>query len=596
MNVLGIYDGHNANAALIVNGKVIKVVEEERFSRIKNHDARILSNAAPIESVKFCIDGIDKIDMIALALDEPETLSFKSYKSFFDDIQGNIKRKDRVKFLSENNGSFRTKFAGIPSGMFHAFPGVTQQNRIDKIKLMLIELGLSNIPIRFVNHHVAHHASAYFTAIKNEGVSFSLDGKGDDLSGMVCVCNDGAIDVLHEQYYVNSIGHFYSAITVALGFKAVRHEGKITGLAAYGNVNTSLIGEFRNLFEVNKQGEIISKMADDLVIGPYPHTNFKGYLDKISSLCDGYTKEDVAATAQYLLEEIVCEWVRFWIEKTGSENIFLSGGVFANVKLNQRIYELDNVKYIYIHPGMSDAGLGVGAALYAYNEYRESLGIEFKVNKYNNMYFGPSFGNDDILKALEKSKVSYHFSENLEYDVAKSLSEGKVVARFLGAMEYGPRSLGHRSVLCATNDKNVNDWLNKRFNRTEFMPFAPATLFELAEKYYINKKGNDYYHASKFMTITCDCTDLMKEHSPAVVHIDGTARPQLVSEEDDKSYYHIIKHYYDITGVGSIINTSFNMHEEPIVCTPEEAINSFIESRLDILAIGDYIAVINDNK
>ena len=178
-----------------------------------------------------------------------------------------------------------------------------------------------------------------------------------------------------------------SIITVALGFKAVRHEGKITGLAAYGNVNTSLIGEFRNLFEVNKQGEIISKMADDLVIGPYPHTNFKGYLDKISSLCDGYTKEDVAATAQYLLEEIVCEWVRFWIEKTGSENIFLSGGVFANVKLNQRIYELDNVKYIYIHPGMSDAGLGVGAALYAYNEYRESLGIEFKVNKYNNVMY-----------------------------------------------------------------------------------------------------------------------------------------------------------------------------------------------------------------
>ena len=592
MNVLGIYDGHNSNAALIVNGKIIKVVEEERFSRKKNHDARISSNSGPIESVRYCI-GEHKIDIIALALEEPKTLSYKSSNSFFKDIQSNIKRKERIKFFSGSNSSFNQKFTDIQSGVFYEFSSITQKKRIEKIKLMLLELNLKDIPIIFVNHHLAHHASSYFSSKKNIGLSFSLDGKGDNLSGMVCDCNDGNIEIIHEQNYINSIGHFYSAITVALGFKAVRHEGKITGLAAYGKINKNLIIPFRGLFKVNKQGEIISRMADGLEIGPYPHTNFKGYLDKIKNICKGYSKEDVAATAQFLLEEIVCEWVRYWLRKNNSENIFLSGGVFSNVKLNQKIYEIDEVKHIYIHPGMSDSGLGVGSALYAYNEHRKSLELEYKIHNYNNVFFGPSFNNEDILKDLKKSNISYYLSENLEYEVAQFLSRGKVVARFLGAMEYGPRSLGHRSVLCAANDKSVNNWLNKRFNRTEFMPFAPATLSELADQYYLNKTGNDYYYASKFMTITCSCTDLMKKHSPAVVHIDGTARPQLVSKEDDQSYYQIIKYYHDITGIGNIINTSFNMHEEPIVCSPEEAIDSFIKSELDILAIGDYIAVLD---
>ena len=240
---------------------------------------------------------------------------------------------------------------------------------------------------------------------------------------------------------------------------------------------------------------------------------------------------------------------------------------------------------------MSDAGLGVGSALFVYNEFRQSLGVGYKIQFYSNMFFGPSFSSGDILKVLKKSNLIYYRSKNLEYDVAKLLSEGKVVARFLGKMEYGPRSLGHRSVLCAADNPDINNWINRRLRRTDFMPFAPATLAELADQYYINKKGDDYYHASKFMTITCDCTELMKEHSPAVVHVDGTARPQIVSEKDDKSFYEIIKHYYDITGIGSIINTSFNMHEEPIVCSPIEAINSFVDSRLDILAIGDFIVV-----
>jgi len=177
--------------------------------------------------------------------------------------------------------------------------------------------------------------------------------------------------------------------------------------------------------------------------------------------------------------------------------------------------------------------------------------------------------------------------DNIEQEIAKVLAEGKVVARFDGRMEYGPRALGNRSILYQPNDVSVNDWLNKKLKRTEFMPFAPVTMADHADKCYKNLKGQEY--AAGFMTIAMDCTDFMKNTSPGVVHVDGTARPQLVSRKDNESYYKIIEEYNKITGIPGIINTSFNMHEEPIVCSPEDAVRAFKDSQLDYLAIGPYL-------
>ena len=186
----------------------------------------------------------------------------------------------------------------------------------------------------------------------------------------------------------------------------------------------------------------------------------------------------------------------------------------------------------------------------------------------------------------------YTYFKNIESEIAKLLARGFVVARFNGRMEFGPRALGNRSILYQATDKTVNDWLNKKLRRTEFMPFAPATLAEYANKCYKNIKGAEY--TAKFMTITFNCTNWMKKKCPGVVHIDGTARPQLLSREDNPSFYKIIDEYRKITGIPSIINTSFNIHEEPIVCSPKDAVRAFKIGHLDYLVIGNYL-VKNEN-
>ena len=232
---------------------------------------------------------------------------------------------------------------------------------------------------------------------------------------------------------------------------------------------------------------------------------------------------------------------------------------------------------------MADGGLGYGAAQ---EVYREKSG-DRTPNPINNVYWGPEYNNQEIKKQLDLHGLEYDYCEDIAEKVVECLSDNKVVARFAGRMEFGPRALGNRSILYPANDPNVNDWLNQQLNRSEFMPFAPVTLAEHAKECYLNLQGAEF--TSQFMTITFDCTDMMKRQSPAVVHVDGTARPQLISESTNPQYYKILKGYYKNKGVPSIVNTSFNMHEEPIVCTPDEAIRAFIQGNLDCLAIGDYL-------
>ncbi len=205
----------------------------------------------------------------------------------------------------------------------------------------------------------------------------------------------------------------------------------------------------------------------------------------------------------------------------------------------------------------------------------------------DNVYFGPNFTDADIERALDDSTLAYEMHPNIERKIAQLVSDGYVVARVNGRMEYGPRALGNRSILYHPTDRSVNDWLNKNLSRTEFMPFAPSTLFEEADRCYENIGAG--LEPGRFMTITYQCTPWMKEACPGVVHVDGTARPQLVREKDNPSYYRIIKEFYKITGLPALINTSFNMHEEPIVCSPADAVRAFQKGHLDYLAIGNYL-------
>jgi len=434
----------------------------------------------------------------------------------------------------------------------------------EELDAALDELGLQS-KLKRVEHHLSHAANAYLTSGYDEALIVTLDGYGSGLAGSVNIGRNGTICRIHAVEYPHSLGTFYESVTSGLGFKPSRHEGKIVGLAAYGDPRVLaplLLARFHQ-----EPGTFRIRESNNIYFARMLATHFP--------------KIDVAAAYQHVLETIATGYVRHHLQKTGVRNLVLSGGVVANVKLNQRLRELPGVDRIFVHPNMGDGGCGVGAALLEFNHgSRTSPAI-------GNVFWGPSFSDTEMADALRLAQLPFERYTPIEPKVAHLIAAGKVVARFNGRMEYGPRALGNRSILYHAKEPAVNQWLNQRLGRTEFMPFAPATLFEKRHDCYRCIDGGEY--AAQFMTITFDCTAAMKEHSPAAIHVDGTARPQLVTAESNPSFYQILSEYYRLTGIPSLINTSFNMHEEPIVCTPEDAIRAFLQGNLDYLAMGHFL-------
>jgi carbamoyltransferase len=295
----------------------------------------------------------------------------------------------------------------------------------------------------------------------------------------------------------------------------------------------------------------------------------------------GHSREDVAAAAQRRLEEVVCEAVA-GLGGQGAR-ISLAGGVFANVKLNQRLCELPNVGDVYVFPNMGDGGgLSVGAAWLAHQEATSS-----RPEPMRTALLGNDLDEDEILRAIAESGLHAKKQSNINETIAELLAKGHVVARASGRMEFGPRALGNRSILYRCDEPEVNQWLNARLARSEFMPFAPASLSESAELLYRGlDKGRN---AAPYMTMTFDCTERMTVESPAAVHVDETARPQLVDSSTYPDFHAVLTRYRKLTGKSSVVNTSFNMHEEPIVCSAADAIRAFRASSLPWLALGDYL-------
>ncbi|MBM4000044.1 MAG: hypothetical protein FJ297_10995 [Planctomycetes bacterium] len=269
------------------------------------------------------------------------------------------------------------------------------------------------------------------------------------------------------------------------------------------------------------------------------------------------------------------------VKKTGISRIALSGGVNANVKLNQRIREVPGVKCVFVYPNMGDGGCATGAAMLACGA------ASFRAEPIDHVYYGPDYADHEIESALRDANLAFDRSPDIEETVADLLVENRIVGRFEGRMEYGPRALGNRSILYPAQDPDVNQWLNHQLGRTEFMPFAPAALASEAPQLFKNLDGCE--KTAEFMTVTFDCTERMTRQCPAAVHVDHTARPQLVSPTTNASFHAILAAYHRRTGIPSVINTSFNMHEEPIVCSPDDAIRAFLQGRIDYLAIGSYL-------
>ena len=571
MKTLGISDGMTGGAAIIEDGRVRCAVHEERLTREK------MATGFPRRSIDYVLEES------GLAPGEIDDIAVATVNEFFREpavgYDGWLMREQAVaKEILLNVSSAVTRVVGARPFLMHSYYRIKSLLGIARRRAIRKRLADSwgfDCPIEFVDHHFAHAASAYYTSGLNDATVITMDGAGDNCCSHVYAVHDGRFDRLWQIDSFDSIGNYYAYVTHICGFKAQKHEGKITGLAAYGEPSyVDLLRDFIAYGDgstINK-GQVFYWAAVKALEGALP-ASFK--------------REDLAASVQVVLEEVCCKYVDHWVRRTGVGDVAVAGGIFANVKLNQRVHELEPVRSIFVHPGMGDEGLAVGAGLALSAKRRFVSGESVEAEPLEHVYFGPAYSEKVIEDAIRRSGLQAEHVPDIEKKIAGLLANGHVVARFAGRMEYGPRALGNRSILYQPTDPSVNDWLNAKLARTEFMPFAPVTLWEYADQCYENIDGAR--HSASFMTITFDCTKWMKETCPAVVHIDGTARPQLIERRTNPSYYRIVDEYRQITGLPSVINTSFNIHEEPIVCTPQDAMRAFQDGHLEFLAMEHFL-------
>lgn len=574
MFVLGITDGQTSGAALLSDGQIVAAINEERLARIKQ--ARGFPRASIHAVLQMSGVALDEIAMVAVAQTNMEFRDdVAGWNGWFEERQDLEDSHNLFFNVASKFGSLANKIPACKKLYYMMRRPIFEERRRRIAEIMRGEFYI-HAPVRFFDHHYAHAASAYYTSGFDETLVITMDGGGDGSSSHVYLGRNGKLENLSKVDSYDSLGNYYAYATAICGYKAKRHEGKITGLAAYGN---PAYYEMLKTFIDYSEGRTVNKGA----------VLFGAAVKKIRYILgNDFHKEDLAASIQKLSEDVCREYVRYWMTRTGCRRLALAGGVFANVRINQELHELDGMEEIFIHPGMSDEGLAVGAAMASWASLPNLNGIITKASApLKNIYLGYKFSERETETALEDSGHCYQYYSNIELEIAALLAAGHVVARFNDRMEYGPRALGNRSILYQPTDPTVNDWLNKDLIRTEFMPFAPSTMAEYAEQCFANIKGAE--NTARFMTMTFDCTDWMKKHCGGVVHRDGTARPQLVREEDNPSYYRILDNFYKLTGLPSVINTSFNMHEEPIVCTPADAVRAFEQGHLDYLAVGNFL-------
>lgn len=559
MIILGINGNrreHNSAASVIVDGRLVASVEEERISRIKGDNAYPAGAIAEVLSIAGLRE--QDVDVVALA-----NLSRWDQKPYLDRL---FQRVAQLGKQEPELGKFYWK---------HQFERYARVLRPRKKPAG----ALAGKPIQTVEHHQAHAASAYYASpFGDERIGvITLDGAGDFSWGSVWVGENGKMREIAHLPYLNSIGLLYSAVTHHLGFIAGRHEGKVLGLAAFGNPEPFLSRLMAHTNAADWNVLFDGKLAR-IALRPVSPMG----TSVVAELCGNLSREDIAAGLQAYTEKMICAWVQEQVEKLNVGKLALAGGVFSNVKLNQRILALPGVENIYVHPNMGDGGLATGAAFEVYSRLHGGLRPDLAP-----VYLGTEINRDSALQALSKLGLAYEEPENLAQTVGRLLADGKVVARADGKMEYGPRALGNRTVMAPCHDPSINQWLNKKFARTEFMPFAPVILQEHAKEYFPD--WNEGQIAARFMTITYDASDIAKKNIPAAVHVDGTARPQVIRREDNPGYYDTLTEYCAITGVASVINTSFNMHEEPIVRTAEDAIRAYQAAGLDALVLGPFL-------
>ncbi|NOS99184.1 MAG: hypothetical protein HOP29_00985 [Phycisphaerales bacterium] len=578
--VLGWHDSHGASAALVAqDGRIAFAAAEERYTRVKlqkGFPQRVVEDMSrrpefPITSVCYTDLPLSaKMARHAGLLWHSARRGRNTARSAMEAAGKLLNRLSRGEWngisgvdashrnVGDQGGTLATRADGCAAFSPSSRPGFDA----------------------LCEHHAAHAASAYYCSGFENAAVLTVDGVGDCLSGTLHRGVSGHLHRTHQFYYNElTVGADYEVMTALLGFDPDRHCGKLTGLAAYGHYDETCVQSVKAFFDASwRRG---AKNYFDLLHGAGRDVEVAKLHSVRQNEWGAYSREQLAFAIQHLSETRILDLIVRNVSDIPRTDIAMAGGVFANVRINQKVKAL-GFRSIFIQPAMDDTGLSVGAALH---HLAVSRGLTPRPLPH--VFVGPSYDDARLADALDRAGVKSERVLEMPAAIASLLAGGNVVARFEGAMEFGPRALGNRSILCDARNPEVNDWLNRRLRRTEFMPFAPATLAERADDYYRNCDG--CRHAAEFMTITFDCTDRMKQHSPAVVHVDGTARPQLVTQEANPGLYEVLREYHERTGIGSIVNTSFNMHESPIVNTPEDAVAAFRESQLDYLAIGPFL-------
>jgi carbamoyltransferase len=577
--VLSTRIGHDSGACILIDGKIIADVQEERFSRIKN------DSLFPINSIQYCLNiaGLRSTDIDILAIPtinlQPQLFSFIE---FLDIHNIEILSSRRI-----NKSSINIVNAGDDLGLWNTKSKISKLSNNNSLETILPlyqeKIILKNeCTIFLVEHHLAHAASALLTNSdnnQNNAICITMDGVGDNVSNAVWKISNNYVHALAIYNSTSSLGWLYGIVTESIGWKQNQDEWKVMGMAPYGE-NLNVLEKFHPIFS-NGQ---LSRGIEYGNFGRWNDHGFNHYHNdiayKIAKKVEAYGPENIACELQSISEEQSQNFILPWLEKERTRDLCCAGGFFLNVKMNQKIWERGKLDNHWIYPNSADAGLFIGSALMSYSFITKKK----YTRKLETMYLGPEFSNKEIKQILDDRQINYEYHDNIEEVTSIELANEKVVSWFQGRMESGPRALGNRSILMSPCNAKNKDIINRKIKyRESFRPFCPSIQAGYENKYL--KK----YRNAEYMIISFDATEEAKKNIPAVVHIDGTTRPQIVYQKKNPRYYNLIEEFGKKTGTHALLNTSMNIKGEPIICNPREAIKCFYDTGIDSLVMGNYI-------
>ncbi len=564
MNILGLNIlNHDTSATLLVNGEIIGMAEEERFTR-KKHEKRF-----PINSIKFLLKrkkiNSKKIDAI--------TIPYHPWAGIFH----------LFKYCSFN--FIKYSFFFLKS----LIRELTFKKRIKK--LILENFSKENLELNknckffFFEHHLCHAASAYYASPFKKSAILSWDGRGQWAWLLQGIGVGNEIKIQKREYIPNSLGQLYESFTHLLGFGDYGDEYKVMGLSSYGKDTYSNIFNKIVKIENNKVKITPSLWKFDITASKRKKLfkinldNFSNFLKKKNNISSDH--KNIAHSLQKKVSDIGLLIADNLYKENKIKNLCIAGGIAQNILINQKIFLYSNFKNIYVQPASHDGGLSLGGALLALNFKKKKKEKRIFMD---HTYWGSEFKNKEIFNELKNHKIVFKKIKNISKKTAKILANGKIIGWFQGRSEFGPRALGNRSILADPRKKNMQEKVNKIIKfREVFRPFAPSVLEEDYEKFFYNSPPN------QFMTFSANVKKRKKDIIPSVTHVDNTARPQTVYKKKSKKFWQLLKEFKKITGIGVLLNTSFNVKGEPIVDSPKDAINCFLLSGLDHLIIGDYL-------